>query len=143
MEPLAPPPPPPKPPAPPPPPPAPAPTVGSWTRFHLLSDEALLAQCDVQVHRAGGPGGQHRNKVETAIRLVHTPSGVVAEGKDQRSRTQNMSAALGRLRGKLEVLERPVKKRRPTKPSRGAKERRLGDKKVRAERKQSRRGDHE
>lgn len=141
MEPPAPPPISPKPPAPPPPPPAR--TVGSWTRFHLLSDEALLAQCDVQVHRAGGPGGQHRNKVETAIRLVHTPSGVVAEGKDQRSRTQNMSAALGRLRGKLEVLERPIKKRRPTRPSRGAKERRLGDKKVRAERKQSRRGDHE
>ena len=91
------------------------------TRFHLLDDDALLAQCEVQVHRAGGPGGQHRNKVETAIRLVHAPSGVVAEGKDQRSRTQNLSAALGRLRAKLEVLERPRKKRNPTRPSRGSK----------------------
>jgi len=125
------------------PPPAPPPPPRPATRFHLLSDEALLAQCEVQVHRAGGPGGQHRNKVETAIRLVHTPSGVVAEGKDQRSRTQNMSAALGRLRAKLEVLERPRKKRRPTKPSRGSKERRLGEKKIRSERKASRRGGDE
>ena len=125
------------------PPPAPPPPPRPATRFHLLSDEALLAQCDVQVHRAGGPGGQHRNKVETAIRLVHTPSGVVAEGKDQRSRTQNMSAALERLRAKLEVLERPRKKRRPTKPSRGSKERRLGAKKIRSERKASRRGGDE
>lgn len=113
------------------------------TRFHLLDDDALLAQCDVQVHRAGGPGGQHRNKTETAVRLVHTPSGVTAEGKDQRSRVQNLSAALGRLRAKLEVLERPRKKRRPTKPSRGSKERRLGEKRVNSERKASRRGEHE
>jgi protein subunit release factor B len=119
-------------------PPAPAPT-----RFHLLDDEALLAQCEIQVHRAGGPGGQHRNKVETAIRLVHAPSGVVAEGKDQRSRTQNLAAALGRLRAKLAVLERPRKKRTPTRPTRGAKERRLGEKKLHSQRKASRRGDHE
>ena len=127
------PPPPPAPPSPPRPPPAP-------TRFHALSDEALLAQCEVQVHRAGGPGGQHRNKTETAIRLVHLPTGVTAEGKDQRSRTQNLSAALGRVRKKLEVRERPRKKRRPTRPSRGAKERRLGEKKIRSERKASRQG---
>jgi protein subunit release factor B len=113
------------------------------TRFHLLDDEALLAQCEIQVHRAGGPGGQHRNKVETAIRLVHGPSGVVAEGKDQRSRTQNLAAALGRLRAKLAVLERPRKKRKATRPTRGAKERRLGEKRIHSQRKASRRGDHE
>jgi protein subunit release factor B len=123
--------------------PAPEPPAPPPTRFHLLDDEALLAQCEVQVHRAGGPGGQHRNKTETAVRLVHGPSGVVAEGKDQRSRAQNLSAALGRLREKLAVLERPRKKRRPTKPSRGAKERRLGEKRAHAERKAARRGERE
>ena len=68
----------------------------------MLDDDALLAQCEVQAHRASGPGGQHRNKAETAVRLVHVPSGVTVEGKDERSRTQNLRIALARLREKLE-----------------------------------------
>jgi len=110
------------------------------TAWHQLTDEALLAQCDVQVHRAGGPGGQHRNKVETAIRLVHTPSGVVAEGKDQRSKTQNLSAALGRLREKLEKRAYRPPPRKKTRPGRGAVERRLETKRLTSQRKTSRRG---
>ena len=42
---------------------------------HHLPDDALLAQCEVQAHRAGGPGGQHRNKAETAVRLWALPAG--------------------------------------------------------------------
>jgi protein subunit release factor B len=114
--------------------------VSAW---HQLSDEALLAQCEVQVHRAGGPGGQHRNKVETAIRLVHGPSGLVAEGKDQRSRTQNLAAALGRLRKKLELRAYRPPPRKKTKPSRGSIARRLEGKRHTAERKRDRRGGDE
>jgi ribosome-associated protein len=94
-------------------------------RWHELSDEALLAQCDVQAHRASGPGGQHRNKTETAIRLVHEPSGVSAEGKDQRSRTQNLGAALARLREKLERRAYRPPPRRPTRPTRASKKKRM------------------
>lgn len=108
--------------------------------FHLLSDEALLAQCDVQVHRAGGPGGQHRNKVETAIRLVHGPTGVAAEGKDERSRTRNLERALERLRDKLARLAYRPPPRRPTRPGRAAKARRLDEKRRRSARKVDRRG---
>ena len=108
--------------------------------WHLLDDEALLAQCEVQAHRAGGPGGQHKNKTETAIRLVHLPSGVVAEGKDQRSRTQNLSAALGRVREKLARLAYKPPPRHKTKPSRASKKRRLEGKKRLSEKKQARRG---
>ena len=110
------------------------------TAWHLLTDEALLAQCEVQVHRAGGPGGQHRNKVETAIRLVHPPSGVVAEGKDQRSKSQNLSAALGRLREKLEKKAYRPPPRKKTRPGRGAVERRLETKRLTSKRKSSRQG---
>ena len=110
------------------------------TAWHELPDEVLLAQCDVQVHRAGGPGGQHRNKVETAIRLVHTLSGVVAEGKDQRSKTQNLSAALGRLREKLEKRAYRPPPRKKTRPGRGAVERRLETKRLTSKRKSSRKG---
>lgn len=108
--------------------------------FHLLGDDALLAQCDIQVHRAGGPGGQHRNKVETAIRLVHRPTLLTAEGKDQRSRTQNLSAALGRLREKLARRAYRPPPRRKTRPSRSSVARRLDEKRQHATRKAQRRG---
>lgn len=115
---------------------APAPAL----RWHELDDDALLAQCEVQVHRAGGPGGQHRNKVETAIRLVHGPSGVTAEGKDQRSKTQNLRAALGRMREKLAKKAYRPPPRRKTKPTQGSKKRRLEGKKLVSAKKAARRG---
>ncbi len=108
--------------------------------WHLLDDAALLGQCEVQAHRASGPGGQHRNKTETAIRLVHLPSGVRAEGKDERSQTQNRRMALGRLREKLKKRAYRPPPRRKTKPSRAAKARRLDSKKLTSRKKSARRG---
>ena len=108
--------------------------------WHLLSDDALLAQCEVHAHRASGPGGQHRNKSETAIRLVHLPSGVTAEGKDERSQTQNRRIALVRLRDKLAKRAYRPPPRRKTRVSRGAKARRVDDKKLHARKKAERRG---
>lgn len=109
--------------------------------WHLLADETLLAQCEVQAHRASGPGGQHRNKAETAVRLVHLPSGVSVEGKDERSRTQNLRIALGRLREKLARRAYRPPPRRPTRPTRGAKQRRLDAKKRDSRKKALRRGE--
>jgi len=93
-------------------------------------DDALERDCDLEFFVAGGPGGQHRNKTDTAVRLVHQPTGVVAEGKDQRSQLSNIRAALGRLREKLAKRAYRPPPRRKTKPSRGAKERRLTTKKL-------------
>ena len=107
--------------------------------WHELPDPKLLAQCEVQAHRAGGPGGQHRNKAETAVRLVHLPTGVAAEGKDQRSRGQNLSAALERLREKLARRAYRPAPRHKTRPSRAAKERRLQEKRREGEKKKGRR----
>jgi protein subunit release factor B len=114
--------------------------AGGW---HLLSDDALLGQCEVQAHRASGPGGQHRNKAETAVRLVHRPSGVTAEGKDERSRTQNLRAALERLREKLARRAYRAPPRHATKPSRASKERRIESKKRLGRKKALRRGSGE
>ncbi len=108
--------------------------------WHLLDDDALLAQCEVQAHRASGPGGQHRNKAETAVRLVHAPSGVTAEGKDERSRTQNLRIALARLREKLARRAYRPPPRRPTRPSRAAKQRRVEAKRLQSRKKALRRG---
>jgi ribosome-associated protein len=108
--------------------------------WHLLPDDALLGQCEVQAHRASGPGGQHRNKSETAVRLVHLPSGVRVEGKDERSRAQNLRIALKRLREKLARRAFRPPPRHKTRPSRAAKERRLQSKKHEGRKKALRRG---
>ena len=61
-------------------------------------DDALLAECDVTRQRRSGPGGQHRNKVETAIRLRHRPTGIEAQAAERRSQAENLRVALRRLR---------------------------------------------
>jgi len=104
------------------------------------SDEALLAQCDVQTFRAGGPGGQHQNMTDSAVRLVHRPTGVTVTSRAQRSQYLNKTDALRRLRLKLRRLnEPPPPPRRPTRPSRAATERRLAEKQRRAAAKRLRR----
>ena len=66
-----------------------------------LTDDALLAECDLGRGRASGPGGQHRNKVETAVTLTHRPTGVIAQASERRSQVENKRVALRRLRLKL------------------------------------------
>jgi len=63
-----------------------------------LDDDALLSQCEVHVYKSSGPGGQHRNKVSSAVRLHHRGSGVSAHGDDSRSQHENKRLALRRLR---------------------------------------------
>ena len=66
-----------------------------------FSAEQLIAECDVRRLRRSGPGGQHRNKVETAVSLHHLPTGVRAEASERRSQAENQSQALFRLRVNL------------------------------------------
>jgi hypothetical protein len=75
--------------------------------YLLAEDAALIAQCEVDRYRASGPGGQHRNKTESAVRLRHTPTGVSAIGEDSRSQVENKQHAVRRLRAAiaLEVRE--------------------------------------
>ncbi len=61
-------------------------------------DRQLVDDCDVAAYKASGPGGQHRNKVSSAIRLTHRPSGIVAHGNESRSQHDNKRIAIKRLR---------------------------------------------
>jgi len=101
---------------------------------------SLERDCDVEVLRATGPGGQHRNKVATGIRLHHRPSGITVQATERRSQHQNLEAAWARMAARLDALQAPRKPRKPTRPSRGAVERRLSDKRHTALKKQDRRG---
>lgn len=67
------------------------------------TDEALLAECRVETFAAGGPGGQHQNRTESAVRLVHEPTGIRVVARDERSQHRNKAVALTRLRRALEV----------------------------------------
>ena len=90
--------------------------------------ETLEKLCEMEPTRGSGPGGQHRNKVETGIRLSH-PSGIVVLATNHRSQKQNLDEAYERLVEKLEKLNFVPKVRKATKPSKGAKRRRLESKK--------------
>lgn len=74
----------------------------------------------VEPYRAPGPGGQRKNRKETAVRLTHPPSGVVVVASERRSQAQNREIAFERLIAKLSALNRPRKRRVPTKPPAGA-----------------------
>jgi protein subunit release factor A len=89
------------------------------------TDEALLGECDVQVFRATGPGGQSVNTTDSAVRLIHRPSGLVVVARRERSQLRNKGDALKRLRVKLVDAQRVRPKRHKTKPSRAAVQRRL------------------
>ena len=60
--------------------------------------EQLLHECEVQHTRRRGPGGQHRNKTESAVVLSHTPTGVGGQASERRSQFDNLRVAVKRLR---------------------------------------------
>jgi hypothetical protein len=70
----------------------------TWKQYLALTDAELLAQCEFDRFRASGPGGQKRNKTESAVRLRHTPTGLQGEANESRSQHENRASALRRLR---------------------------------------------
>lgn len=103
------------------------------------TDRASLERdCTIDFFIAGGPGGQHRNKVETGVRLVHRPSGVVVTATERRSQFANRESAFERMAERLRILQQRRTPRVHTRPSRASREQRLETKRRVALRKQRR-----
>lgn len=102
-------------------------------------DDDLLAQCRIETFSAGGPGGQHQNRTESGVRLIHLPTGVRATARDLRSQHRNRALALSRLREKLVALNERPEPRKATRVPRREKRKRLEAKKKRGQKKRLRR----
>ena len=92
------------------------------------TDEELLRECTVDTFRSSGPGGQHVNKTETAVRLTHQPSGVTVTSREERSQYRNKKLCLEKLRRRIELLNFRPAKRIATRAKRGARNRTLAAK---------------
>ena len=71
-----------------------------------FSDAQLLTECAVHTYRARGPGGQHRNKTSSAVRLHHSPSQLIVTATESRSQHENKARALRRLREAIALSAR-------------------------------------
>jgi protein subunit release factor B len=100
--------------------------------------EILKRQVTIETYRSSGPGGQRKNKKETAVRLTHLPSGITVVATEYRLQAQNRSLAFERLRERLMMLNRPKRRRIPTSTPGKAIEKRKEEKKILSKKKRVR-----
>jgi len=101
----------------------------TYQKYDTDSD-ILKQQVVIETYRSRGPGGQRKNKTETAVRLKHLPSGITVVATEHRSQVQNRNLAFQRLRERLLKLNQPRKRRIPTSVPLRAMERKKEEKKV-------------
>ena len=87
--------------------------------------DSLERDCDLEFFIASGPGGQHRNKVETGVRLTHRPSGISVTATERRSQHANREVAYERMAARLEEMQHISPPRKPTRPTAASRKRRL------------------
>jgi protein subunit release factor B len=92
----------------------------------------LERDTDIEFFVAGGPGGQHRNKVATGVRLRHRPSGLVVAATERRSQAANREVAFERLADRLNAARAVVVPRVATRPTRASRLRRQSAKQQRS-----------
>ena len=110
-----------------------------YARYAEMSVEELTRDCEVQVFRATGPGGQGVNTTDSAVRMKHGPTGIVVTARESRSQFQNRASCLRKLRAELERCGRPPRRRVKTKVPQRSRQRRLNDKHINAIKKANRR----
>ncbi len=79
------------------------------------TDKKLLEECDIETFRSSGPGGQHVNKTESAVRLRHRSTGIVITCQQERSQHRNKMICIKKLRMKIGQLNYKPARRIPSK----------------------------
>src|SRR5206468_678277 len=102
--------------------------IMSYMHPAAIDEEVLLKQCEMTFGRTSGPGGQHRNKVETAVSLKHLPTGTEASASERRKQFENRIMAIKRLRLKLATNIRTVVNAQQHRPTELWQRRRQGEK---------------
>ena len=77
-----------------------------WVHFLYLTDQELMEHCVLDRFRASGPGGQKKNKTDSAVRIRHIGSGLIGLSSESRSQHVNKTYALRRLRLKIALVLR-------------------------------------
>jgi len=112
------------------------------TGLRMSANSAInIRKSDIEIefYRSSGPGGQHKNKTATAVRIRHIPTGIVAQASERRSQHLNREIAMQRLEKAIAKMLFKPKKRIPTKLSQSQKIKRLEQKKKIARKKTLRR----
>jgi len=94
-------------------------------KLYPTDRDSLERDCDLEFFIASGPGGQHRNKVETGVRLTHRPSGIIVTATERRSQHANREVAFERMATRLEEMQHISPPRKATRPTAASRERRL------------------
>lgn len=101
-------------------------------------DDDLLKECHISAFRATGSGGQHVNVTDSAVRLVHIPTGLVVTSQKERSQYLNKRECLAKLRKKVAILNYRKPKRFATRVPSSVKNKNLGKKKKDSQKKRLR-----
>jgi protein subunit release factor A len=99
----------------------------------------LPPDVEMTFFKSPGPGGQHKNKTESGVRLFHRPTGIIVTATERRSQSQNRAVALERLQTRLENFYRKPAPRVDTRPTASSRKRRLETKTRRSRLKANRR----
>jgi peptide chain release factor len=110
-----------------------------YARFARLPDKELARQCHAEAFHATGPGGQGVNTADSAVRMIHVPTGITVVSRESRSQLQNRERCLEKIHEELVRRARRPKKRKKTKPTKASIARRLDAKARRSQVKKLRR----
>lgn len=114
-------------------------TYRDYAAFARQTPQEIARDCEVQVFRATGPGGQGVNTTDSAVRMRHVPTGIAVVSRESRSQLQNRERCVEKIIELCRRRARPPRSRKKTHVPASQRRRRLESKRARGKVKQLRR----